>query len=65
MHCDEPSLKPKLAGPRNVEMLARTASAAGESRVLFERLGMESLYFRLFGSWGGWYGVECASDRKL
>jgi hypothetical protein len=44
MHCDEPSLKPKLEGQRNVEMLAHTASTAVESHGSLESLGVESLH---------------------
>jgi lactate dehydrogenase-like 2-hydroxyacid dehydrogenase len=43
VHYDEPAVNPKLAGMRNVQMLAHTAGASVESHIGFERLGMENI----------------------
>lgn len=43
VHYDEPNVHPKLAGMRNVELLAHTAGASVESHVGFERLGCENI----------------------
>ena len=43
VHYDEPKVDAKLAGMRNVQLLAHTAGASIESHIGFERLGMENV----------------------
>ncbi|KAF2801690.1 D-isomer specific 2-hydroxyacid dehydrogenase [Mytilinidion resinicola] len=43
VHYDEPKVDARLAGMRNVQLLAHTAGASVESHVGFERLGMENV----------------------
>jgi lactate dehydrogenase-like 2-hydroxyacid dehydrogenase len=43
VHFNEPAVNKKLAGMRNVEMLAHTSGASVDSHIGFERLGMENI----------------------